>query len=288
MPVDHKRINGPEVSTPYIIYSKSNIKSNHENLYDILNLQKLRKDGRTPDKHRKVYLRAGIVNKAKGSGYIEVGDTKVIASVFDPREIPRKNEFSVRGQLYCEFKYGSFSCIRRRQLMPDAEEKALSSALCRALQPAVCLHEFPNFQVDVFVLVLENAGSCLSAAITCAGLALADAGVPMYDLVTAATVGVSGNTIVVDPTDWEENICSATIKEKSEENTEHGVIVLAMLPAMQQVSELYHNGCLEFETLGKATDTLVEVNKTIVPIVQQSLVKEVTKLLEDKAKLEVK
>lgn len=54
MPVDHKRINGPEVSTPYIIYSKSNIKSNHENLYDILNLQKLRKDGRTPDKHRKV------------------------------------------------------------------------------------------------------------------------------------------------------------------------------------------------------------------------------------------
>lgn len=38
-------------------------------------------------------LRAGIVNKAKGSGYIEVGDTKVIASVFDPREIPRKNEF---------------------------------------------------------------------------------------------------------------------------------------------------------------------------------------------------
>lgn len=94
--------------------------------------------------------------------------------------------------------------------------------------------------------------------------------------------------ICVYISDWEENICSATIKEKSEENTEHGVIVLAMLPAMQQVSELYHNGCLEFETLGKATDTLVEVNKTIVPIVQQSLVKEVTKLLEDKAKLEVK
>lgn len=54
--------------------------------------------------------------------------------------------------------------------------------------------------MDVYVLVLENTGSCLSAAITCAGLALADAGVPMYDLVTAVTLGVSGNTLVIDPT----------------------------------------------------------------------------------------
>jgi ribonuclease PH len=43
-------------------------------------------------------------------------------------------------------------------------------------------HEFPNFQVDVQVLVLQDDGSSLAAAITCAGLALADAAVPMYDL----------------------------------------------------------------------------------------------------------
>lgn len=49
-------------------------------------------------------------------------------------------------------------------------------------------HEFPNFQVDVYVLVLENDGSVLAAAINCAGLALADASVPMYDLVSAATM----------------------------------------------------------------------------------------------------
>jgi hypothetical protein len=40
----------------------------------------------------------------------------------------------------------------------------------------------------VYVLVLENDGSALAAAITCAGLALADASVPMYDLVAAATL----------------------------------------------------------------------------------------------------
>lgn len=52
-------------------------------------------------------------------------------------------------------------------------------------------HEFPNFQVDVYVLVLQNDGSALAAAINCAGLALADASVPMYDLVSAASL-VSG------------------------------------------------------------------------------------------------
>jgi exosome complex component MTR3 len=34
----------------------------------------------------------------------------------------------------------------------------------------------------VQVLVLQDDGSSLAAAITCAGLALADAAVPMYDL----------------------------------------------------------------------------------------------------------
>lgn len=48
-------------------------------------------------------------------------------------------------------------------------------------------HEFPNFQVDVHILVLEDDGSSLAASITCSGLALADAAVPMYDLVVGAT-----------------------------------------------------------------------------------------------------
>lgn len=49
-------------------------------------------------------------------------------------------------------------------------------------------HQFSNFQVDVYVLVLENDGSCLAAAITCANLALANAGVPMHDLVTGVSL----------------------------------------------------------------------------------------------------
>lgn len=41
--------------------------------------------------------------------------------------------------------------------------------------------------MDVHILVLQDDGSSLAAAITCSGLALADAAVPMYDLVVGAT-----------------------------------------------------------------------------------------------------
>jgi len=48
--------------------------------------------------------------------------------------------------------------------------------------------EFPNFQVDIYATVLDNGGSALAAAIMAASLALANAGVPMFGLVTASTI----------------------------------------------------------------------------------------------------
>ena len=33
--------------------------------------------GRTNDEQRKVYLKTGIISQAKGSAYLELGDTKV-------------------------------------------------------------------------------------------------------------------------------------------------------------------------------------------------------------------
>lgn len=58
--------------------------------------------------------------------------------MFDPREIPNKSEFSVNGDLYCEFKYAPFSSKKRRGFVRDGEEKELSVSLRRALEPAVC------------------------------------------------------------------------------------------------------------------------------------------------------
>ena len=51
----------------------------------------------------------------------------------------RKEEFSMKGQITCEFKYATFSCSYRRQHQQDNEEKDYSVQLLEALEPAVCL-----------------------------------------------------------------------------------------------------------------------------------------------------
>lgn len=74
-----------------------------------------------------------------------MGDTKVVCSVFDPREIPNKIGYSIQGELYCEFKFSSFSCSKRRIHQQDSEEKEYSLILQRALEPAVCLVKIITF-----------------------------------------------------------------------------------------------------------------------------------------------
>ena len=106
---------------------------------------------------------------------------------YGPRAVVKKEEFSMQGQLTCEFKFTTFSCEQRRQYQQDTEEKDYSVQLLEALEPAVLLHKFPKAQVNIYVTVLQNDGSALAASITCASVAMADAGVEMYDLVTGCS-----------------------------------------------------------------------------------------------------
>lgn len=67
-----------------------------------------------------------------------MGRTKVICSVFDPREIPNKSNYSHQGELFCEFKFATFSTSKRKIHQQDSEEKEYSCVMQRALEPAVC------------------------------------------------------------------------------------------------------------------------------------------------------
>ena len=49
-------------------------------------------------------------------------------------------------------------------------------------------HLYPKSQIDVFITVLEDDGSSLAAAITCAGLAVADAAIDMFDVIVGSSL----------------------------------------------------------------------------------------------------
>lgn len=183
---------------------------------------------------------------------------------------------SVNGELFCEFKFSPFA-TKRRSVKNDVVEKSLALSLKRALLPAICRYAFTNFQVDIYINVIEDDGSVLAAAITAAGLAIADAGIPMYDIVTATTVAVLDNDrILIDPTKNEEETCNSVDSDQ-----EHGTIVMSSLHTLEQVSELWCCGLMCSETVTRLTDVLRDQNKQIVPIIQQILVNKVKNSIDE-------
>ncbi|XP_034825928.1 exosome complex component MTR3 isoform X2 [Maniola hyperantus] len=282
MPLDYRRFNGPEDSVSYKRFTADYLKSYDELYSELIDANEHRKDGREIEESRTMYARSNMVSQAKGSSYIEMKKTKVVCSVFDPRETMHQNEYSTLGQLFCEVKFAPFSCHHQRQPhVPDSEEKALSVALRKALEPTVCRHLFPNFQIDIFVYILENDGSCLAAAINAAGLALANAAVPMYDIITACSVAIIGDNMFVDPTAPEEHLAITS----PETNTNHGLITMSMLHELKQVADFRQIGSLDVDCVLKATDVLEQECKKIVPIIQTILVRNVVKGVEQQKKL---
>lgn len=269
MPTDTKRITGPESSVCPLSFC------NRQELKPLVNSTQTRGDGRSLDKIRPVFLKTGVVSQAQGSAYIEQDGTKVICAVYGPRAVIKKEEFSMKGQLTCEFKFTTFSCKHRRQHQQDSEEKDYSVQLLEALEPAVLLHKFPKAQVNIYVTVLQNDGSAIAASVTCASVAMADAGVEMYDLVTGCSARLADDHILLDPCTEEEY----SSKEHSAVN--NGSVTVGLMPSLNQISAVTSKGEIQFEHLKKAISKCVEMCVQLYPVCQQSLTKSLSNSIQE-------
>ncbi|XP_052817283.1 exosome complex component MTR3-like [Mya arenaria] len=267
MPTDTRRINGPESSiSPYAFVKSKQLTDKAA--------ESGRSDGRTFEKVRPIFLKTGLITQAQGSSYIEQDGTKVICAVYGPRAVIKREEFSMQGQMTCEFKFAPFSCRQRRQHMQDAEEKDYSVQLLEALEPAVLLHKFPKAQVNIYITVLQNDGSALAASMTCASMALADAGIEMYDLVTGCSARIKGDTILMDPCSSEE------YSDKDSATVNNGSVTVGIMPSLNQISAVTSKGELHFEHLRKAIRQCVDVCIQLYPVCQQSLTSAVEDLIQ--------
>ena len=145
---------------------------------------------------QKIFLKTDCVNEASGSSYIEIGNTKVLCSVYGPREIPRKDDYDFKvANLNCEFRFASFACFMQRrgtlnQRDQGLDEKNFSSIIEEALKPSIFLHKYPKSQIDLYILCIQNdtdSKNILSASIIAASMALVNASIELYDLVASYT-----------------------------------------------------------------------------------------------------
>ncbi|MEM0065603.1 MAG: exosome complex exonuclease Rrp41 [Sulfolobales archaeon] len=200
----------------------------------------LRHDGRKPNELRPIRMSVGILNKASGSALVEYGETKVLAAVHGPREIPQRHLLLPdRAVIRCRYHMLSFSTHERKSPVPTRREIELSKVIREALEPVVISETFPRTAIDVFIEIINADGGTRTAAVTAASLALADAGIPMKDLVVGVAVGKVDGVLVLDIDEEEDMFGEADMP-------------VAIAPSLGIVTLLQLNGVLTREEFSEA------------------------------------
>ena len=219
----------------------------------------LRLDGRKPDELRPIKLEVGVLSNADGSAYIEQGKNKILAAVYGPKELhPKHMALPDRMVLRCRYHMAPFSVQERKSPAPSRREIELSKVIREALEPSIFLEYYPRTGLDIFIEVLQADGSTRCASIVAAALALADAGVPMRDLVVACSAGKIDDTVILDLMDTEDKMGSADVP-------------LALMPNLNAITLLQMDGTLTLEEFEKAVNLALEGCKKIYALQKEAL-----------------
>lgn len=171
----------------------------------------LRLDGRRPGEVRRVRCELGVLPNFDGSANLEQGNTKVAVTITGPCEATiRSKALHDRARLNCTVSMAAFSSSERRRRRPgDRKMMAIARAVESTFEAVVQTSLFKGCEIGINVHILQTDGGVLSAAINAVNMALIDAGVPMFDLVTSCTVGYADSTALLDVNYLEESTTNA-------------------------------------------------------------------------------
>src|SRR2546426_999029 len=208
----------------------------------LINSDGRRLDGRSFDELRPIRIEAGVLRRADGSAYIEWGGNKVLAAVYGPREAhPRHLQDPARALVQCRYNMAPFIVSDRKRPGPDRRSVEISKVISEAFSSVVFKEQFPRTSVDIFIEVLQADAGTRCAGLTAASVALADAGVPMRDLVTSCASGKIDGVVCVDLNKEEDNFGDADCP-------------MAIVPRTGEIVLLQMDGHLTYDEFQKAME----------------------------------
>ncbi len=220
-----------------------------------------RLDGRAPDELRPIKIEAGVLERADGSCYLEWGGNKVLAACYGPREIHPKHEArSDRAALRTYYRMAPFSVNDRKRPGPDRRSVELSKVIRNTLESVVFLHLFPMTAIDVYIEVLQAQAGTRCAGITAASVAIADAGIPMKELIPSCASGKIDGKVVVDLFDTEDNYGEADVP-------------VAIIPRTGEIALLQMDGNLTQEEFEEALNLAIKGCKDVYEKQKEALMK---------------
>ncbi|TKJ17026.1 exosome complex exonuclease Rrp41 [Candidatus Woesearchaeota archaeon B3_Woes] len=212
-----------------------------------------RPDKRKVDETRPIEAKVGVIKRADGSAMFKIGNTVAYAAVYGPRSLhPRFLQNPEKGILRCNYNMMPFSGSGDR-IRPGGSRRSKEIALVtkNALTPIIGLNEFPNAVVDLYIEFPQTDAGTRCAGICAASMALADAGIPMKEMVSSIAVGLVNGKPVVDLSKEEEDI-EGTVD-----------VPIAVLPNSGKVSLMQLDGEIKKEELKKAVEMGIGACKKI-------------------------
>ncbi|HID20252.1 MAG TPA: exosome complex exonuclease Rrp41 [Methanophagales archaeon] len=165
-----------------------------------------RLDGRGFEELRHIKIEVGVLKRADGSCYFELGNNKAMAAVYGPREMhPRHFQDAKMAVVKYRYNMAPFSVDDRKRPGPDRRSQEISKVSREALDPVILRELYPKTAIEVYVEVLQSDAGTRTAGINAASVALADAGIPMKDLVSSVAVGKIDGEMVLDLDAMEDN-----------------------------------------------------------------------------------
>ena len=216
----------------------------------------LRMDGRSATDVRPITIETGVIPVADGSCRMTWGTNDVIVAVYGPMEAhPRKIQRQDRAVLDVRYNMAPFSTTDRIRPGFNRRSREISKVTADALASVVLLEMYPRSKIRVEIEVICAEAGTRCVGLTAASVALADAGIPMTDMVVSVASGKINDVVVCD-------------LNKEEDNYGEADLPMGVLPNTGEIVFLQMDGDLSPEQFQTAWDynvnAAMEVHKIMV------------------------
>ncbi len=220
-----------------------------------------RLDGRGFTDLRPLKITAGVLKQAHGSALIEWGRNKILAAVYGPHEVfPKHLTNPYRALINARYIMAPFSSLEEHgRAGPNRRSIEVSKVARHVFENLVLTNQFPKTMIDVHMEVLQSDGGTRVAAITAAGVALADAGIPMRDLPCGVSVGKIEGEFLVDLDKYEDNLGGCDIPMIFSPRT--GELLLYQMDGMLTRDEVRQTVSLGFGAVKRIREVQVQALK---------------------------
>jgi exosome complex component RRP41 len=238
----------------------------------LINEEGLRIDGRKFNELRPIKIEANVLKRADGSAYLEWGGNRILAAVYGPREAhPRHMQDPTKALVQCRYNMAAFSVMDRKRPGPDRRSIEISKILSEALEYVVFTEQFPRTSIDVFIEILQADAGTRCSGLTAAAVALADAGIPMKDLIVSCAFGKVEGKVVLDLL-------------KDEDFHGDADVPMAIVPRTGEVVLLQMDGHLTVEEFNEGLQMIMNACKHIYDLQREALKKRYSTNVDDKGK----